>query len=77
MWQEYNRFMSYTISLRCGCEVYVSCHPETGVAHTRVIERRGAGCADRRHQVGTRLWLWEMLPDPTPKPARPDSRSTR
>jgi hypothetical protein len=44
--------------------VYVSCNPKTGVAHTRVIERRGAACADRRHDVGVRLGLWEMLPDP-------------
>jgi len=55
--------MSYTILLRCGCAVYVSCNPETGVAHTRIIERRGDTCADRRHEVGMRLWLWEMLPD--------------
>ena len=55
--------MSYTISLPCGCAVYVSCNPETGVARTRIIERRGEPCTDRRHEVGTRLWLWEMLPD--------------
>ena len=44
--------------------MYVSCNPKTGVAHTRVIERRHAACADRRHDVGLRLRLWEMLPDP-------------
>jgi hypothetical protein len=56
--------MSYSITLWCGCSVYVSCNPKTGVAHTRVIERRHAACADRRHDVGLRLRLWEMLPDP-------------
>jgi len=56
--------MSYSITLWCGCSVYVSCNPKTGVAHTRVIERRHAACADRRHEVGLRLRLWEMLPDP-------------
>jgi hypothetical protein len=55
--------MSYSITLWCGCGVYVSCHPKTGAAHTRIIERRSAGCADRRHDVGVQLRLWEMLPD--------------
>ena len=56
--------MSYTITLWCGCTVYVSCHPGTNAAHARIIEKRGAGCTERRHQTGVRLWLWEMLPDP-------------
>jgi len=56
--------MSYAITLWCGCGVYVSCDPKTGFAHTRIIERRGAACTDRRHDVGLRLRLWEMLPDP-------------
>jgi hypothetical protein len=47
--------MSYTITLRCGCSVYVSCHPKTDIAHTRVIETRGAHCAERRHERGLRL----------------------
>ena len=55
--------MSYNLTLWCGCVVYVSCHPRTRVAHSRVIERRGAACRDRRHEVGTKLWLWELLPD--------------
>ncbi|HSL21324.1 MAG TPA: hypothetical protein VK886_07310 [Vicinamibacterales bacterium] len=54
--------MSYTLTLLCGCAVYVSCHPLTGVAHTRVIEHRGIGCRNRRHDVGARLRLWELLP---------------
>ena len=56
--------MSYTLNLVCGCTVYVSCHPVTNVAHGRIIERRGPDCRDRRHAVGVRLGLWEMLPDP-------------
>ena len=56
--------MSYTLSLSCGCVVYVSCHPDTRVAHTRVIEARGPACRDRRHEVGLRLYLWELLPEP-------------
>jgi hypothetical protein len=61
--------MSYTVALWCGCSVYVSCHPGTGLAHTRIIERRGAQCTVRKHDVGARLWLWELLPDSrTPDP---------
>ena len=56
--------MSYNLSLACGCVVYVSCHPLTRVAHTRVIEVRGAACSVRRHEVGLRLYLWELLPVP-------------
>ena len=56
--------MSYNISLACGCLVYVSCHPDTRVAHTRVLDARGAACRDRRHEVGLRLYLWELLPQP-------------
>jgi hypothetical protein len=56
--------MSYRLPLRCGCIVYVACHPKTGMAHKRVIETRGDGCDCRRHRRGERLWLWEMLPDP-------------
>jgi hypothetical protein len=55
--------MSYNLSLPCGCAVYVSCHPRTRVAHTRVIESRGGSCNVRRHEVGLRLFLWELLPE--------------
>jgi len=55
--------MSYTITLWCGCRVYVSCDPRTRLAHARVVERRGQSCPDRRHDVGARLRLWEILPD--------------
>jgi len=34
------------------------------MAHSRVIEQRGSACPIRRHDVGARLWLWELLPDP-------------
>jgi len=58
--------MSYTLTLQCGCIVYVSRHPKTRVAHTRVVQTRGATCRHRRHDVGTRLFLWELLPDTVP-----------
>jgi hypothetical protein len=54
--------MSYNLSLSCGCVVYVACDPRTRIAHTRVIEARGAACTVRRHEVGLRLYLWELLP---------------
>jgi hypothetical protein len=44
--------------------VYVACHPQTGVAHTRVLERRHPSCPVRKHEVGVRLALWELLPEP-------------
>ena len=56
--------MSYNLTLQCGCVVYVSTHPQTQVAHTRVKQTRGAACRVRRHDVGLRLYLWELLPDP-------------
>jgi hypothetical protein len=57
--------MSYTLALQCGCVVYVSQHPDTGLAHTRIIEARGRNCRRREHMVGKRLFLWELLPEPT------------
>jgi len=56
--------MSYTVALWCGCTVYVACNPQTRIAHSRVVERRGPMCRIRTHEVGARLWLWELLPDP-------------
>lgn len=62
--------MSHTLTLSCGCAVYVACHPKTGVAHTRVIEFRGPFCGMRRHDVGVRLSLWELPSDRSrPQPA--------
>jgi hypothetical protein len=60
--------MSYDLTLQCGCVVYVSAHPETRVAHTRVIQSRGVECRVRRHEVGLRLFLWELLPDQALRP---------
>jgi hypothetical protein len=61
--------MSYTLTLQCGCVVYVSTHPKTRLAHTRVLQTRGSQCRVRRHHAGSRLYLWEMLPDPVHRPA--------
>jgi len=61
----HNGRMSYTVALWCGCKVYVSCNPATGIAHSRIVEARGGVCPVRRHEVGVRLWLWELLPEPT------------
>jgi len=55
--------MSHTVVLQCGCVVYVSCDPKTQVAHTRIVERRGQTCKVRNHDVGARLYLWELLPE--------------
>lgn len=52
--------MSYTVSLGCGCQVYVSCHPRSGIAHTRIIEFRSSRCAIRSHDVGVRIPAWEL-----------------
>ena len=62
--------MSYTLTLQCGCLVYVACHPGTETAHTRIIERRGQACGVRKHDIGTRLYLWEMLPEVVNKDTR-------
>lgn len=55
--------MSYTLTLDCSCVVYVSCDPRTNAAHTRILELRSPSCAIRKHEVGTRLYLWDLLPD--------------
>jgi hypothetical protein len=54
--------MSYIVTLQCGCDVYVTSDLRTGLAHTRIIERRAIRCPMRSHAVGTRLPLWELLP---------------
>jgi len=56
--------MSYTLPLPCGCTAYVSCAPDTGMAHTRIIEFRHAACLVRRHERGTKVFLWDLLPEP-------------
>jgi len=55
--------MSYNLTLHCGCTVYVSCDPKTHAAQTRIIERRAPSCPVRKHEVGLRLFLWDLLPD--------------
>jgi len=55
--------MSYTLTIGCGCLVYVASHPRTRIVHTRIIERRGGECRVRAHDIGVRLQLWELLPD--------------
>ena len=55
--------LSYDLRLQCGCVLHVSRDPETGSVRTRVIQSLGTDCRDRRHQVGVRLYLWEILPD--------------
>jgi hypothetical protein len=61
---EYESSMSYNLTIYCGCTVYVACDPRTNVAHTRIIERRGPLCRIRTHDVGARLFLWDILPEP-------------
>ncbi len=56
--------MSYTLTIGCGCLVYVASHPRTKIVHTRIIERRGGDCRVRAHDIGVRPQLWELLPDP-------------
>jgi hypothetical protein len=60
--------MSYDLTLQCGCVVYVSAHPTTRIAHTRIIQSLGPVCRVRRHEVGLRLYLWELLPEPAVDP---------
>jgi len=60
--------MSYNLTLQCGCVVYVSAHPKTRIAHTRIIQSRGEHCRVRRHAIGLRLFLWELLPEPPYQP---------
>jgi hypothetical protein len=63
--------MSYNLMLQCGCLVYVACDPSSAVAHTRIIERRAAACRNRRHAVGVRLSLVEIVPHIDDRPASP------
>ena len=61
--------MSYMVTLECGCDVYVARNPLTGIAHTRIIERRSLHCPIRSHAVGMRLEIWELLPHGVQEPA--------
>ena len=55
--------MSYNLTLRCGCLIYIACDPRTDVAHAHILERRGPGCRVRKHEVGLRLSLFEIVTD--------------
>ena len=61
--------MSYMVTLECGCDVYVARNPLTGIAHTRIIERRSLHCPIRSHAVGMRLEIRELLPHGVQGPA--------
>ena len=54
--------MSYTLPLPCGCTAYVSCWPDTGVAHTRIIEFRSSTCRVRSHERGAKVFPWDLMP---------------
>ena len=54
--------MSYNLTLQCGCLVYVACDPLTTLAHARILEWRDPGCRVRKHEIGLRLSLWEIVP---------------
>jgi hypothetical protein len=64
--------MSYTLTIICGCTVYVSRHPDTCIPHTRIIERRGAVCRERKHEVGVKLRLSDLLPGSAGSISSPD-----
>lgn len=64
--------MSYSLPLPCGCTAYVSCWPDTGVAHTRIIEFKGGTCRVRTHDRGSRVFLWEFLPARNEEPGAND-----
>ena len=65
--------MSYNLTLQCGCLVYIACDPLTSVAHARIIERRDPGCRVRKHEVGLRLSLFEIVTDLGEIEADPES----
>jgi len=72
--------MSYNLTLRCGCLVYIACDPLTSVAHARIIERRDPGCRVRKHEIGLRLPLWEIvthLDEVVADPAVPLAKTVR
>ena len=70
--------MSYTLTLACGCTVYVQQDVHRAAAPVRTLQGRGDRCPTPRHAVGVRVWLWELLPDPPMVPPREEKpASTR
>ena len=57
------RVVSYNLTLQCGCILRVARDSQSATGPIRVVETRGDGCAARAHDVGARLYLWELLPD--------------
>ena len=54
--------MAFHITMWCGCQLHVTCDPDTGAADSRCIQRRGDGCLEDGHEVGVQPPVWEMLP---------------
>ena len=70
--------MSYTLTLACGCTVYVHQGVHRAAAPVRTLQGRGDCCPTPGHAVGVRVWLWELLPDPPIVPPRDEKpASTR
>ena len=65
--------MSYTLTLACGCAVYVHEDVHRATAPVRTLRGRGDRCPTPRHAVGVRVWLWELLPDPPMVPPREEN----
>lgn len=59
-----HRVMPYTLTLDCGCTVYVDAESSRSQTPTRVLQARAPACQVRGHRVGVRVWLWELLPEP-------------
>ena len=59
-----SRHMAFQITRWCGCQLCVTCDPETGGADERFIQRRGDRCLEDDHEVGVYLPVWELLPRP-------------
>ena len=49
------------LAVQCGCVVRVN-QPDNPVPPKRVIASHGSRCQSLRHQVGVRVYLWDMLP---------------
>jgi hypothetical protein len=56
--------MALQVTMWCGCQLHVTCNPDTGAADGRFIQRRGDGCLEDTHEVGAHLPVWELLPEP-------------